>query len=59
MMDMDRAHANSEFRGELAQQVQQHDGIDSAGKAHGNAFAPQVVRAQESAHRAFSARRFP
>jgi len=59
MMNMDRTHANSEFRSELAQQMQQDDGVDSARKAHGNALAAQVVRAQESTHAAFSARRFP
>ena len=58
-MNVNRANGESEFGRKLAQQMKQHDRIDTAGEPDGDALAAQIVRAQERAHRAFSARRFP
>ena len=59
MMNVDRRETKSELGSERSQQVQQDDGIDSAGQADRDALVSQIVRAEKCAHGRFSARRFP
>ena len=59
MMNVDRREMKSGLGSERSQQMQQYDGIDSAGQADRDALAPQIVRAEKCAHGCFSARRFP
>ena len=59
MMNVDRREMKAGLGSERSQQMQQDDGIDSAGQADRDTLPSQIVRAEKCAHGRFSARRFP